>query len=215
VEELLKWANGPGGLNELLYPSSPGTQELRRAKDTEELTGLPQSKGMGFKLMSPNVRDAIEQFEQRVPSNVHGIVRDSPREYGQVFHDFDMGRLRPGIMAEGTSNSVDVPSDVHRPTARVNVHSHPYTGRDHSNFPSISDQMVARSLPNVEHIVQTPAPGPGQANVYLTYSGAVPPRHHVLVPNPNNLPVPPPSPDGSPKYHPMPGEGSGSGAVRE
>lgn len=170
-----------------------------------------QSKWNGYKLMSPNVQEAIPQFDSRFPNNVHGMVPDNPREFSQVFHDLGMDKLRPGIVTRGEESSVDIPADIHRPTARVMVHSHPYTGQHYSDIPSIDDQMVARRYPKLEHIVQTPAPEPGKPNVYQIFSGSLPPRYYTLVPNPGNLPVPPHSPDGHARFHPMPGEGSGSG----
>ncbi|HLP42614.1 MAG TPA: hypothetical protein VK465_13985 [Fibrobacteria bacterium] len=207
----MNWAFGPGGFLEMLAPpGSPGTRELKRAQDLENWTGKPRSELKGFKRMSRHVQDAIPQIEQRFPENIHGVILDLPREHGQVFHDMGMGGLQPGPLLQGTESSVDVSADIHEPTARVYVHSHPYTGKHKGDHPSISDQRIARANPQVEHIVQVPAPHPGAANTYLTYSGAVPPRHYILVPNPDNLPVPPPSPDGSVPFRPMPGEGSGS-----
>jgi hypothetical protein len=188
-------------------PDSPGTRQLRDLMRLEGETWRAQSQWNGFKLMSPHVADAIQQFQGKVPENVHGILRDSPREHAQIFHDKGRDRLVPGLMRVGTKDSVEVPPDIQLDSAKVNVHSHPYTGHSNSDAPSTADQMVARANPGMEHIVQTPAPDIGETNPYITYSGAVPPRHYTLVPNPKGLPVPPPSPDGEPQFHPKPWTG--------
>lgn len=133
--------------------------------------------------------------------NIDGFV-NSPTERAQVFHDF--GFVHPGPMVRGDGGSVSVPPDIALPTASVNVHQHPYTGRHRSDSASMADQITARRNTQVQHIVQTPAINVLFSNDYITYSGAFPPRHYTLVPNSQNLPVPPPSPDGVAPFHPVP-----------
>lgn len=184
-------------------PPSPGTQGLLDLQVLEGTQG-PQSTWNGYKRMPPNVPEAIRQFNAATPLNIDGLVMGSPTERAQVLHDYGDGLLLTGRMVRGDGASVSVPPDIAWPTASVNVHSHPYTGQHRSDSASISDQIAARRNPQVQHIVQTPAPDAFAPNDYITYSGAFPPRHYTLVPNPRNLPVPPPSPDGVAPFHPYP-----------
>ena len=173
----------------------------------EEETGELQSRWNGFKLMSPQVAAAIRYCDQAFPPNIHGIRRGNPKEQGVVIHEHPQtGRMAPGRMMFGTQNSLDASPELAAPSARVDVHNHPYTGEQFSEAASMRDQLYARENRHVEHIVQTPAPNPGAANPYITYSGAFPPRYYTLVPNPRNLPIPPPSPDGDqmPPFHSPP-----------
>lgn len=110
-----------------------------------------------------------------------------------VFHDRSQDRLVPGPLNVGNEGNANTPKDLASSTARVLVHSHPYTGKHLHYEPSMEDQITARLHPDVEHIVQTPALR-GE-NQYFIYSGAVPPRYYRLLPNPDNRPVPPNSPD--------------------
>jgi hypothetical protein len=174
--------------------------------DLENRTHEGQSRWNGYKRMSPNVQEAIRQADRNFPPNIEGIPAPTPQEHAQVFHDEGRDKLVPGRLVDGAEGKVELPEDAHRHTARVSAHQHPYTGFHVSDTVSMNDQFVARGLPSLEHIVQIPAPGPGQANPYLIYSGAFPPRHYTLVENPRNLPVPPHSPDGDqmPPFHAQP-----------
>jgi hypothetical protein len=188
-------------------PDSPKTRDMKALFDLEIEKREAQSQWNGYKLMSPNVQDAIRQADRNFPPNVEGIPAPSPQEHAQFFHESGQDGLAPGSLVVGVDNRVMLPEDAVLPTARVGVHQHPYTGLHASDIVSMSDQLIARSLPSVEHIVQIPAPAPGEANPYLIFSGAFPPRHYTLVENPSNLPVPPHSPDGNevPPFHPHPG----------
>ena len=152
------------------------------------------SKFNGFKLMSANAQDAIQQTENLFPANIHG-VRRGPQEHCVVFHDLGRDRLAAGKKVVGGDEFVDVPKDISLPSARVSVHSHPFTGNHHHFEPSIADHLVARDHPQLEHIIQAPM-FLGE-NQYIGYSGATPPRYYYLLPNPGNRPVPPASPDRS------------------
>jgi hypothetical protein len=158
----------------------------------------------GFKLMSPNVQDAIRQIEELFPSNTYDVKNPlNLHERAVVFHDRGEGRLVPGPINVGTATAVQAPKDIASSTARVNVHTHPFIERRVTYEPSMNDQAVARFYPDVEHIVQ--APSLRGENQYYTYSGATPPRHYRLLPNPDNLPVPPDSPDrGMPAFRQRP-----------
>jgi hypothetical protein len=166
-----------------------GMAELEKG----EKEGL-ESRFNGMKRMSPQVRDAIQQVEHLFPANVFGDKR-YPREHAVVFHDLGQPRLAAGKRTVGDEDAVRIPEDVSAPTARVMVHSHPYTGENQTFEPSIADHIAARKHPHLEHVIQ--APMMGGVNTYLLYSGATPPRFYHLAPNPDNLPVPrPDSPDG-------------------
>jgi hypothetical protein len=167
----------------------------------------------GYKLMSGHVTDAVRHTRATFPPNIRGEVEGNPQERAQVFHD--LGRtnaagktgLVPGRVNIGLEDEVEVPPGIRLPTARVSVHQHPYTGSHNHDEPSLEDHLIARQYPNVEHIVQIPTAHPSEANPYITYTGAVPPRYYTLVENPANLRVSPPSPDGGelPPFHPHPG----------
>jgi hypothetical protein len=153
-----------------------------------------ESRFNGMKRMSPQVRDAIQQVECLFPENIYGVKRE-PREQAVVFHDLGQPRLAAGRKTVGDEGSVRIPEDIDAPTARVIVHSHPYTGEHQTFEPSMADHIAARKYPHLEHVIQ--APMLGGANQYLIYSGATPPRYYHLAPNPGNHPIPrPDSPDG-------------------
>lgn len=190
-----------------MTPESPKTLAMKALMDLENRTPEGQSQWNGYKRMSTNVKDAIRHANQNFPPNIDGIVGPSAQEHAQVYHDSGQDRLAPGSLVVGTDGKVALPEDIKLPTARVTAHQHPYTGNHFSDTVSMSDQLLARGLPSIEHIVQIPARGPQEANPYLIFSGVFPPRHYTLVPNPHNLPVPPHSPDGDqlPPFHPHPG----------
>jgi hypothetical protein len=180
-------------------PRDPGIAELEKWKKE----GL-RSQFNGFKRMSPHVQEAVRQLEYLFPPNIQGKLGNRC-EHGTVFHEIGPSRLISGEQKVGILNSVHVPKDIRYSSARVNVHSHPYTEEPYFNFePSIGDHLVARQFPGVEHVIQ--APQFLGANQYITYSGATPPRYYFLVPNPDNHPVPrPDSPDGRmPPFRPRP-----------
>jgi hypothetical protein len=153
-----------------------------------------ESRFNGVKRMSPQVQDAIRQAELLFPPNIHGI-KQKPHEHVVVFHDLGRPRLAAGERSVGTNDAVRVPDDIDFDTARVMVHSHPYTGKHQHYKPSIPDHMAAREYPHLEHVIQAPAIG--GVDQYLIYSGAIPPRYYHLRPNPDSQPVPrPDSPDG-------------------
>jgi hypothetical protein len=167
----------------------------------------------GYKLMSMDVAEAAKYCDRTFPPNVRGIVGENPHERGHIFHDLGgpskgpgQMYLTPGPLTVGSDDSTELPMDIRHSTARVSAHSHPFTGRHLHNTPSMDDQIIARGFPHVEHIVQTPAPKPGADNLYMTYNGALPPRHYTLVENPFHLEVPPHSPDMNhlPPFHPYP-----------
>jgi hypothetical protein len=175
--------------------------------------GVEQGKSRwnGYKLMNPRIAEAIRYADLTFPPNHDGVVPSNPRERSMVFHDRGgapgKAGLARGRMNVGNEAEVDIPQDIRAPTARVFLHTHPFTGRHMHDIPSLADHLIARQNPNVEHIVQIPAPRGRATNPYILYSGAVPPRHYTLVENPDNLPVPPQSPDGKdiPPVHPHPG----------
>lgn len=182
------------------------TYAMEDRKYEELSTRIPQSRPNGFKLMTPHLREAIAQSQAMFPPNIRGAVMD-PKEHSVVFHeDPRTRRLVPGGRSIGNEGHVQVPGDVTRPTARILVHSHPYTGRHAHDFPSMADQLLARELPDVEHIVQTPAANPDKPNKYRIYTGAYPPRFHTLVENPLDLPASPHSSDdeSEPPFKPHP-----------
>jgi hypothetical protein len=179
-----------------------------------------RSRWNGYKLMNPHITDAVRYGDRAFPSNLDNVVGENPRERSVVFHDpggneAATGRsgLVPGRMNLGTEAAVEVPPDLGASSARVFVHTHPFTGRHMHDIPSLADHLVARRNPNVEHIVQIPAPRGRATNPYILYTGAIPPRHYTLVENPDNLPVPPHSPDVDrlPPVHRRPETGSGPG----
>ena len=155
--------------------------------------------------MSPQVQDAVEQTNHLFPPNIHGVEVDS-REHAVVFHDKGGARLVPGKISIGEDASVNFPMDIMFPTARVAIHSHPYTGdRAYYDYKaSMTDQITARRDPHLEHVIQ--APQKDGLDQYIIFSGAIPPRHYKLVPNPDRLPVlSPESPDGRmPPFRHMP-----------
>lgn len=187
-------------------PPDPGTQGLLGLKNLEDVLGA-QSTWNGYKLMPPAVKGAVEQFDNATPLNIHGFVNGSPHEVAGVFHQAGPGPLLPGPMQYGSRDKVALPIDISLPSARVFIHSHPFTGHHKSDTPSMSDQLIARQYPGVHHVVQTPAPSLLEKNAYVSYNGAYPPRHYTLVENPLDLPVPPPSPDGMPAFHSYPDNG--------
>ena len=152
--------------------------------------------------MTPQVEQSIRHFDAQTPLNVNGLTGGV--ETAQVFHEIGPGPLIPGTMEFGTVDSVNRPVDFDYFSARVFAHQHPFSPGYKSESASMGDQIIARENPHLEHIVQTPAPTVLDPNGYITYSGAFPPRHYTLVPNPDNLPVPPPSPDGVAPFHPFP-----------
>lgn len=187
-------------------PPDPGTQGLLGLKNLEDVLGT-QSAWNGYKLMPPMVKGAVEQFDNATPLNINGFVNGNPHEVAGVFHQAGPGPLLPGPMQYGSCDKVALPADISLPSARVFLHSHPFTGNHKSDTPSMSDQLIARQYPGVHHVVQTPAPSLLEKNAYVSYSGAYPPRHYSLVENPLDLPVPPPSPDGMTPFHSYPDNG--------
>ena len=176
-------------------PESPRTLMMRNITEVERAAGNPQSIANGFKLMEPHVQDAVRQAQRILPANIPSQPWTMP-EHSIVFHQNPVtGRLEPGSILTGNEVSVPVPYDLEWPTARVHIHSHPFTATPHSISPSMLDQNIARKYPNMDFIVQTPALAPGQPNGYVIYNGAYPPRFYFLVENPGNLPVRPHSPD--------------------
>lgn len=171
----------------------------------EALTPVTRSKWNGFKRMSPEVQDAIRQFNAACPENIASNHSTPPREHSIVFLDQDGKTLAKGLTVIGNEAGVSVSPEIENPKAKVVVHSHPFTGK-HSHYePSPADQSVARRYQQLEHIIQTPAPRADIPNQYLIYSGTVPPRHYILVENPDNLPVSPRSEDGvMPPFRPKP-----------
>jgi hypothetical protein len=169
----------------------PGIADLQRAAQLGQ-----RSTFNGYKLMSPHVQDAIQQANQLFPANTHGVFNpDNQAERFVAFHDRGQDKLVPGQLNVGNQNSVTVTPDTESSTAKVSVHSHPFTPVSvYYHEPSMADQLFARRLPHAEHIVQTPAL-PGEENQYFSFTGATPPRYYRLLPNPDNLPVPPRSPD--------------------
>jgi hypothetical protein len=165
----------------------------------------------GFKPMSPHVQDAIRQTEQLFPQNTYDVRNPhNQNERAVVFHDRGQDKLVPGPINVGTAGEVQAPKDIADGTARVNVHTHPFTGRRTTYEPSMNDQAVARFYPDVEHIVQAPSLR-GESQYYI-FSGATPARHYRLLPNPDNLPVPPDSPDrGMPAFRQRPATGDQEG----
>jgi hypothetical protein len=180
----------------------------------EKITREIQSIDNGYKLMTPHLQEAIQQTNQLFPRNIDGVLLANPQEHSVIFHDLGRGRLEPGPQNVGTDSSVQIPPGLADPTARVYVHSHPYTGMHAHTEPSMADQAIARMNPNVHHIVQVPESELDFGNRFLIYSGAVPPRFYTLVPNHDNLPVSPraQSPDGheEPSYRPHPFPDAGS-----
>jgi hypothetical protein len=172
------------------------TIAMDERRGDEFALGFPQSLPNGFKLMTRHQRDAIAQTQAMFPPNIRGTVMN-PTEHVVVFHEHPFtGKLMPVGRSSGSESGVGMPADVVCPTARIMVHSHPFTGVHNHDFPSMADQLTARRIPNVEHMVQTPAASAGKPNKFLIYTGAYPPRFHTLVENPDNLPVSPHSPDG-------------------
>jgi hypothetical protein len=154
------------------------------------------SQFRGYKLRTPHTEEAIRQAGQVLPPNIQGIESQDKREHGLVFHDHGDGRLVLGSHDVGDRNSVPGPPDLYQPTARVHIHSHPYSPGSAHDYPSMADQLMARENPHVDFLVQIPAQAPGAQSDYVIYKGSYPPRFHLTVPNPGNLPVPPHSPDG-------------------
>lgn len=154
------------------------------------------SEFWGYKLRTPHMEEAIRQAEEILPPNIQGVEAQDKREHGLVFHDHGDGTLALGSHDVGDRDAVPAPPDLYRPTARVHIHTHPYSPGSAYDYPSMADQLIARENPDVDFLVQIPAEAPGAKNEYIVLKGSHPPRFHLSVPNPANLPVPPHSPDG-------------------
>jgi hypothetical protein len=204
----------PGLSHADFYPEFPPDTPYTR-KMYEMLQQDVTSEFNGYKLRAPHIQEAIRQAELILPRNIQGIEEQPKREHGLIFHDHGDGNLVLGGHEVGEPDSVEVPLDIHQPTARVHLHTHPYSpdrsfhdypGMAH-DYPSMPDQVLARAHPAIDFLVQIPAEAPGAQNEYIILKGSHPPRFHLTVPNPDNLPVPPHSPDGDhlPPYreHPV------------
>ncbi|HLP41709.1 MAG TPA: hypothetical protein VK465_09400 [Fibrobacteria bacterium] len=163
----------------------------------------------GFKLMSPYQQDAIQQTKEIFPRNFHDAQDPVHRkEQSVIFHERGKDRLVPGPIKVGKAGSASRPEGMSSKTARIRVHSRTYSAEGKYNFePSMADQITARRYPNIDHVVQVPSLR-GEESQYFIYSGKFPPRHYRLLPNPDNLPVSPSSPDGRMSaFLQRPGEG--------
>jgi hypothetical protein len=187
-------------------PVSPRTAVMDQLVGLEMGSRKPQSRQNGYKLMSPHIQEAVRQSQQLLPPNIAGF-QPNPREHSVVFHQNPAtGKLEAGSRMGGNEYSVAAPDDLYWPTAKVHVHSHPYTGTEGDFVPSMGDQNIARKHPHIDFLVQAPTIAPGTPNAYTLYKGTFPPRHYTLVENPHNLPVQPDSPDmkSMPPYKPHP-----------
>jgi hypothetical protein len=197
----------PAGLPAPMKPD--GRQAKPNRMPDEGMEALDRMRGKthsilnGEKLMSPAVQETIRAFDAKTPANIKRVLnRDVERS--MIMHQSGEGVFSPGPVLRGRPTSVKIPPDIEKDSAKVFAHSHPYNPNTLSSIPSIRDHMIARANPDLEHIVQIPAPDANSPKRYIILSGAIPPRHYLLVKNPHNQSVRPPSPDGMTPYHHSP-----------
>jgi hypothetical protein len=173
--------------------------ELARLEDSGEV-GL-SSKFSGYKYQSPDLQSGIRNFK-----SIPGIITnpDLPytadqnfREKAQVSHyEVNSKNLRAGDVLVGEHGHVYLKSsaEIEMRSARTFGHSHP-PGPHSAWEPSLRDQASAREMPHVQSFVKVPDVARKQDMDILQFNGAFPPRHYISLPNPQNHPVPPDSPD--------------------
>lgn len=181
----------------------PADTQLRWVTNNEELTSAQdQSLFNGFKFRDPDIADGAANLLllPNVRNNPHRSVTDDPEnsvERAQVsLRVPGQAHLQPGLTVEGVHEGVDDPAELSHPWARTDGHTHvPMTGGYDQFRPSPDDQLTARHNPNVRSFIKVPNYHKAPDHEIVQYSGAMPLRHYVSLPNPDGRPVPPDSPD--------------------
>lgn len=156
----------------------------------------------GFKFRDPDIAQGAANFLAipGVRSDPHRSITDDPAdppELNQVsFRVPGYAHLQPGRVTAGGPQEVENQAEMRHPLARTDGHSHPAQDGAYENFrPSTDDQLVARSNQNVRSFVKVPDYHKAPNHEIVQYSGAMPLRHYVSLPNDGSHPLKPDSPD--------------------
>jgi hypothetical protein len=173
--------------------------ELARLEESGEV-GL-SSKFNGYKYQSPDLQSGIRNFKSipgiRTNPKLPYTADQNFREKAQVSHyEVNANNLRAGDVLVGEHGHVDLENfaEADMRSARTFGHSHP-PGPHTAWEPSLRDQATAREMPHVQTFVKVPDVARKQDMDILQFNGAFPPRHYISLPNPQNHPVRPDSPD--------------------
>jgi hypothetical protein len=189
----------PALSNDINDPYCLRINELAREEESGE-TDL-RSKFNGYKYQSSDLQRGVSNFKSipEIGTNPDLPYTDDPnfKERVQIsHHEAGSNELSAGDVLVGEHGHVSLKNfaDAEMRSARTFGHSHP-PGPRTAWEPSLRDQAVARKMPHVQSFVKVPDVVRKEGMDILQYNGAFPPRHYISLPNPQNYPVPPDSPD--------------------
>lgn len=162
------------------------------------------SRFNGYKYRSADLQSGIDNFRAipGIDTNPNRPYEPDPafQEKAQISHyNVSSTNLEAGEVAVGEHGHVDLNEliEIDMRSGRTIGHNHP-PGPHTAWEPSLGDQALARQIRHLRCFVKVPDVAGKHEMDILQFNGAFPPRHYISLPNPQNYPIPPDSPDIAP-----------------